>query len=89
MTKNEYQRRRRESLAARGVCIGCGREPARPGRRYCHACTKRAYKARRKRMREPQGYHGPKPDYVAAPLRAGRLELLAARAKAGLPLFDE
>lgn len=35
---SEYNRKRRELLAAHGICQNCGREDAEPGRTLCWSC---------------------------------------------------
>lgn len=35
---SEYNRKRRELLAAHGICQDCGREDAEPGRTLCWRC---------------------------------------------------
>lgn len=42
----EYNRRRREVLAAHGICQDCGREDAEPGRTLCWRC--RLYRNQRR-----------------------------------------
>lgn len=43
---SEYNRRRREVLAAHGICQDCGREDAEPGRTLCWGC--RLYRNQRR-----------------------------------------
>lgn len=43
---SEYNRRRREVLAAHGICQDCGREDAEPGRTLCWRC--RLYRNQRR-----------------------------------------
>ena len=42
----DYSRRRRERLAAHGICQDCGREDTEPGRTLCWAC--RLYRNQRR-----------------------------------------
>lgn len=35
---SEYNRKRRELLAAHGICQACGKEDAEPGRTLCWSC---------------------------------------------------
>ncbi len=47
-------RARRERQKAEGICIACGKRPARPGRVMCQECTDRqaaSQKARREKLR--------------------------------------
>lgn len=43
---SEYNRRRREVLAAHGICQDCGKEDAEPGRTLCWRC--RLYRNQRR-----------------------------------------
>jgi len=87
--KAQYAQAWRQSLIDRGMCTRCASKPARPGRRTCQRCADHVASARQTPLATSVGnYHGPQPDYVAQPLRAAKLALLAVKAKAELPLFD-